>query len=262
MLFRIILLINLLLFLLPACNKPEKGKLNYSKQVHDKTQWSYEGNEDPSHWAELSPEFIKCAEGHFQSPIDLESYSAEKYHGDLLEFKYHPSTVDLFNNGHTIQAIIEAQDEILIANGHEYLLKQVHFHAPSEHQIDGIIYPMEMHMVHADESGKLAVVGIFIKEGISNEELNTLWKKIPEQVEEHAHPTKTCDLLNLIPDTHPVFHYSGSLTTPPCSEGVEWFVLEKPIELSKAQISIFKKLYHHNNRPIQKRETRIIEVFE
>lgn len=224
--------------------------------------WGYEGNTSPEHWAELSPEFIKCAEGHFQSPIDLESYVATKQQEAILKFNYHPASVDLVNNGHTVQANVEADDEELIANDHSYKLKQAHFHAPAEHQIDGIIYPMEMHMVHADENGKLAVVGVFIKEGKGNNALATLWQNLPNQKEEHIHPAQKCDILHLLPDDHTVFHYSGSLTTPPCSEGVEWFVMKTPIEMSKTQILEFKKLYHGNNRSIQQLEERSIEISE
>lgn len=228
---------------------------------HSDAHWGYSEKEGPNHWAELSDEFIKCAEGHAQSPIDLESYAAQKEHGTLLDFNYHPSPVDMVNNGHTIQANPEEVNELLV-DGHSYLLQQLHFHAPAEHQIDGIIYPMEIHLVHKDSAGKLGVLGWFVKEGKENEYLQVLWDKFPTHIEEHAHPNKRCDLLHLIPEDHHVFHYSGSLTTPPCSEGVEWMVMQNPIELSKAQIKQFKKLYNGNNRPIQKLDGRQVGILE
>ncbi len=241
----------------------KKADLHTQNELNNNAlHWEYDGEHDPEHWAELSPEFIQCAEGHFQSPIDLESYSIKSIKHDLLQFNYHPCSVDLVNNGHTIQANIEASDEALIANGEAYALQQVHFHSPAEHQIDGIIYPMEMHMVHVNEEGKLAVVGVFIKEGHENTTLAGLWEKLPEQVAEHVHPEKNCDVLHLLPDVHTVFHYSGSLTTPPCSEGVEWFVMKNPIELSKAQIKAFRKQYHHNNRPVQLQDMLSVEEID
>ncbi len=247
---------------LSSCNQNHLDTHQNEKKDQSHLQWGYDGITSPEHWAELSPEFIKCAEGHFQSPIDLESYVATKQQRAVLKFNYHPASVDMVNNGHTVQANIEADDEELIANGHSYKLKQAHFHAPAEHQIDGIIYPMEMHMVHADDNGKLAVVGVLIKEGRENKVLADLWNDLPDQKEEHIHPAQKCDILHLLPDEHTVFHYSGSLTTPPCSEGVEWFVMKTPIEMSKIQISEFKKLYHGNNRAIQQLEERSIEISE
>lgn len=246
-----------------SCNQNHLDSQQNEKKDQSHIHWGYEGNSSPEHWAELSPEFIKCAEGHFQSPIDLESYVATKQQEAKLKFNYHPAPVDLVNNGHTVQANVEADDdEELITNGHSFKLKQAHFHAPAEHQIDGIIYPMEMHMVHTDENGKLAVVGVLIKEGRENNVLAALWGNLPEQKEKHIHPAQKCDVLHLLPEDHSFFHYSGSLTTPPCSEGVEWFVMKTPIEMSKIQILEFKKLYHGNNRSIQQLEERSIEISE
>ena len=263
--FRYILQLTLLLifFTQTACREAAThAHKSDSKQHH--AHWGYQGEENPEYWGTLSPEFIKCAEGHFQSPIDLETYAAKKQKEatPILKFNYHPSGIDLVNNGHTVQANVEAKDEELIANGHAYSLKQIHFHAPAEHQLDGIIYPMEMHMVHADKNGRLAVVGVFIKEGLENETLQALWTKLPKQEQQHVHPKKECDILHLIPELHTVFHYAGSLTTPPCSEGVEWFVMKTPIELSKTQVEHFQELYHGNNRPIQKQEGRVIDKIE
>ncbi|PHN04633.1 carbonic anhydrase [Flavilitoribacter nigricans] len=223
------------------------------------THWGYEGEVSPVHWGELTEDYLQCAEGHFQSPIDIESYRAEAHPGSILDFKYHPSPVDIVNNGHTVQANLE-EENVLVANAHDYQLRQIHFHEPSEHRIDGVIYPMEMHMVHTDSTGKLAVVGILIKEGPPNEFLNTLWEALPEHPEEHAHPATSCDIVHLLPEEHNIYHYSGSLTTPPCTEGVEWFVMGTPISLSKTQIDKFRKIYHNNNRPVQENTEGRVEL--
>jgi carbonic anhydrase len=179
--------------------------------------------------------------------------------GHALQFQYHPSSIDLFNNGHTVQANLE-EENTLLADGKTYSLKQIHFHEPSEHHIDGIIFPMEMHMVHADSAGKLLVVGVFIKEGPANPYLQTFWDELPAQPETHQHPDSKCKVEYLLPEHKAVYHYTGSLTTPPCTEGVEWFVMEEPIALSKKQIAHFRDLYHGNNRPVQQQTRRQVEL--
>jgi carbonic anhydrase len=239
-------------------DEKRKPMIYPSKSVHH-VSWDYAGSGSPEHWAELSEEFIQCAEGHFQSPIDISTMDAIEHPGSVLSFQYHPSPVDVVNDGHTVQAILEASN-ILTANQHDYELKQIHFHVPSEHQVDGIVYPMEMHMVHADSNSKLAVVGVFIKEGKENQYLKTFWQTLPEQIEKHVHPEGKCDVSHLLPEEHTVFHYQGSLTTPPCSEGVEWFVMKEPVTLSKQQIKQFKELYPQNNRPVQEHHAALIEV--
>lgn len=246
----------ILLLFAVSCQKDHQ---NADSDSGHAANWSYSGTTSPEHWGELSPGFVKCMEGHLQSPIDIESYAANTHPGSILEFNYHPSPIDEVNNGHTIQANLE-EENLLTANGHIYSLKQFHFHEPSEHHVDGIIFPMEMHLVHADSTGKLAVVGVFIKEGRENPYLQELWDLLPEHLNAHAHPKNRCDLLHLLPEEKPVFHYTGSLTTPPCTEGVEWYILQQPITLSKTQIKRFRNLYHGNSRPVQEREMRSIEV--
>ena len=247
------IIVPMILFFLGACD--------LQQPVVNHVEWNYDGVVSPEHWAELSSDFLECAEGHFQSPIDLETsevHLASKY---KIKFAYHDSEVDIVNNGHTVQANVE-ENNLLLINDQSYVLKQVHFHAPAEHQIDGLIYPMEMHMVHMTTDQKIAVVGCFIKEGKENIPLNTLWKSMPRQRQEHEHPSQSCDLIHFLPEDHKMIHYKGSLTTPPCSEGVDWYVMETPISLSKAQINVFKELYDHNNRPIQNREGRALEEIE
>lgn len=151
-----------LLFLGSSCQKHKKVRHT------DTDHWSYTGAASPEHWSELSEEYIKCAEGHFQSPIDIHTYEAARvFDKDIIKFDYHPSIVEEINNGHTIQAKLEEENTINV-DGHSYTLRQFHFHEPSEHHLDGIIYPMEMHLVHSDSKGHLVVIGVFIKEGIEN----------------------------------------------------------------------------------------------
>lgn len=249
--------ISLALTLL-ACHKTAKVAERTAEQEHE-DHWGYTGENDPDHWAELSNEFVKCAEGQLQSPIDIQSYKAHEAPAVDLVFNYQPSPVDAVNNGHTVQANLEAENHLLLKQ-HKYVLKQIHFHQPAEHRLNGIIFPMEIHLVHADSSGKLAVVGLFVQEGPENEVLEELWEHLPAQTQEHYHPQKGLDLVHLLPEEQAVYHYRGSLTTPPCSEGVEWLIMQRPIAMSKEQIQRFMQLYHGNNRPVQELHEREVEV--
>lgn len=243
--------------LMAAC-QPEKGHQHPAS--HPGTpHWSYEGADAPQHWAKLCSEFRQCAEGHQQSPIDIETVVTKQRLGHHLDFQYHTCPVDVVNNGHTIQVNPEEKN-ILVVDGRDYELKQFHFHEPAEHRVDGVLYPMELHLVHADTSGHLAVVGIFIKEGLENPVLTEIWKAMPRNPEAHQHPNKLIDLTKMFPSDHTYYHYSGSLTTPPCTEGVEWYVMASPIAMSKSQIEDFRRLYHGNVRPLQAIHERALEA--
>lgn len=223
-----------------------------------KHHWTYEGAEGPEHWGELADEFRMCAEGMNQSPVNL----VADVHANLpkLEFEYYSSPVNEINNGHTIQQNVKPGSFLRIPErGKSFELKQFHFHSPSEHTIDGKSFAMEMHFVHADGNGALAVVGVMIDEGDEHPVLNQLWSFMPEQVGGVSKQPIGIEETNLLPPTHEYFTYGGSLTTPPCSEGVKWIVLKKPIEASAKQIETFKKrIGSANNRPLQENNARLI----
>jgi carbonic anhydrase len=211
--------------------------------------WSYQGDTGPAHWGELSPDNATCRDGHSQSPIDLRLERAQHGHGRDFQFHYGPAVFSLANNGHTIQASTTDAANGLDSNDHAYTLKQFHFHTPSEHEVDGRRYPMELHLVHGDGQGHLTVVGVFIKEGRHNAALAPLFNRLPAEGE--AVRSVTIDPAALLPDGYQALRYVGSLTTPPCTEQVNWIVLEKPIELSKAQIASFRKLFPDNHRDVE-----------
>jgi carbonic anhydrase len=220
--------------------------------------WSYEGAEGPDHWGALADEFRMCSEGSNQSPIDL----VADVHTDLpkLEFEYYSSPVDEINNGHTIQQNIEPGSFFRIAGRDvSFELKQFHFHSPSEHTIEGQSFAMEMHFVHADENGALAVVGVMVEEGDEHPVLNQLWAFMPEQVGGTSKQPIGIEETDLLPPTRNYYVYGGSLTTPPCSEGVKWIVLKTPIEASAEQIATFqRRVGSANNRPVQAHNARLI----
>lgn len=211
--------------------------------------WSYEGHEGPKHWGELASAYKLCQTGKEQSPINLEVTENTTTKELVLDYKV--SKLNEINNGHTIQ-FNYTQGSTLTVNGKKYDLLQFHFHVPSEHTQDAAHFPLEFHLVHKSAEGELAVIGIMVKEG----EENGNFRKIIDNLVYDSGRTVLkddveIDMFSILPDLNKFFHYEGSLTTPPCSEKVQWFVLQTPIEFSKDQLAAFEKAYKGNNRPVQ-----------
>jgi carbonic anhydrase len=217
--------------------------------------WTYEGEEGPEHWGALDTAYAACATGVEQSPIDLTS--AEAF--DLVDVQtdYHESALTILNNGHTIQANYDAGSAMTV-NGDTYELKQFHFHTPSEHTIDGEAFPLEVHFVHADADGHLAVIGVMLVEGdADNAAFAPVFDAMPaEEAEAEAVEGAQIDANAMLPENQLYYTYRGSLTTPPCSEGVRWIVMTTPVELSAAQIEAFHAIFELNARPVQPLNTR------
>jgi carbonic anhydrase len=233
----------------PPQTAPEANKETAANPPH----WSYEGDTGPNKWASIDPSFSKCADGTEQSPIDIElaDVKLDKTLEDI-KINYKPTTFTVMNNGHTIQANDASGSNSIVLDGVEYKLVQMHFHKPSEHQINGQNFDMEGHLVHKNSAGKLAVLGFIIKVGNENKELAEMWSKLPpKETEADITLDKSVDLANLLPKEKKSFRYSGSLTTPTCSEGVKWVVMEQAIEMSKGQIDAFGSIFPHNKRPVQ-----------
>lgn len=226
------------------------------KHAHE-AHWGYEGEAGPDHWGEVAP---LCKEGHEQSPVDLD---AAPTHGSKeLRFHYQASKLDVVNNGHTIQVNVDPGSFIEVGEA-RYELAQFHVHTPSEHALHGRLLGGEVHLVHKDAQGHLAVVGVWLDEDSSQEHdaLDALWSHLLTEPGEVKFDD-TVEPLRFLPSAHKAFHYRGSLTTPPCSEGVEWFVMEAPIKVSPAHLEAFARIFHHNNRPVQPLYGRAIEEDE
>ena len=221
----------------------------YTKQ----REWSYEESTGPEYWGELASSNRACAKGSEQSPINIVSSQVkEEKRSSGKQIKYEPATFTLLNNGHTIQANATTENNSIVVEGKEYKLSEFHFHTPSEHQLNGQNYDLEIHFVHKDKSGKLAVLGVMIQEGRKNKALATVWDRLPNETNEKAASEKyQIHLQALLPQNQTSFHYDGSLTTPPCTEEVKWIVFEQPIEMSKEQIKAFQQIFTDNHRPIQ-----------
>jgi carbonic anhydrase len=211
--------------------------------------WSYEGEAGPAHWAELDPAFEACAKGKFESPIDIEA--AEPSDLPPLQFHYAASPLTIVDNGHTIMATF-APGSTLTVGGARYELLQIHFHHPSEEVVQGKTWPLVVHLVHKDARGRLAVVAVLLDQGRPNPVIETLWANLPAEKEKPATIANiTIDAGALLPASHGYYTFAGSLTTPPCTEGVTWYVLKTPMTLSAEQIAAFAKLYPMDARPVQ-----------
>lgn len=233
----------------------KKSKKN-AKDVH----WSHHKGEDgPENWKNLCEEFADCG-GQAQSPINIinKEVSIGK---DLAipQFNYEKSKVNIINNGHTIQFNVDG-NSIVKLNNKDYNLLQFHFHALSEHTIDGKHAPIEVHFVHKHSDTDFAVIGVMYTEGKQNELLKKYLDKFPTNKGEYK-SEDMIDIFNLLPKNKSYYYYKGSLTTPPCTEIVNWYVLKNPIEASKEQIQKFSKILHNNYRPIQNLNGRKIKQY-
>jgi carbonic anhydrase len=217
---------------------------------HAGGHWGYEGSTGPNSWGSMSTAFSLCSEGKEQSPINITTSYAQEM--DKIKFNYGMTKITVVNNGHTIQLNIDP-GSFIEALGTKYQLLQFHFHTPSEEAIGGIRYPMVAHLVHKSEEGKLAVVAALIQQGAQDNPLiEALWDKMPSEHNE----TRTFDKLTyspaaLLPLDQSFYTFMGSLTTPPCSEGVRWLVMKNPLSISARQIARFQKEFPMNARPIQ-----------
>ena len=222
----------------------------------DKAHWAYSGEAGPEHWGDLSAEYATCATGRMQSPIDLAKADAA---GEIsYEVDYKPVPLTILNNGHTIQFNTGGVGT-LSEKDVEYKLLQIHFHAPSEHVVDGKHAPLEAHFVHRSDEGALAVLGVMFVEGAENPALATLIAHMPASVSEpETIEGVTIDPAALLPEDMDIYRYMGSLTTPPCSEGVNWHVLSKHVTASKSQIEMLATQLHKNFRPAQPLNERLL----
>ncbi|MFN2169210.1 MAG: carbonic anhydrase [Anaerolineae bacterium] len=210
--------------------------------------WGYDGEEGPAHWGDLSPDYAACSEGMEQSPIDIPA-DAILNPADIV-FNYQPTAVNIVNNGHSIMVTADPGSSIQI-HGKTYNLLQFHFHALSEHTVGGDYYDMEGHFVHQSADGQYAVVGVLMRRGAENAAYAPVWDNMPaEEGETETIEGVTVDPAALLPADQTYWHYHGSFTTPPCTEGVMWFVLNNAVELSDAQIGAFEAIYDHNYRPV------------
>ncbi|MNF71404.1 carbonic anhydrase [Pseudomonas sp. Irchel s3a18] len=222
----------------------------------DTAEWGYTAPTGPESWSELKSEFRLCTSGKEQSPIDI--HDAVKAGVEPPAFTYRPSTAAVLNNGHTIQVSPTDSGGITLTSG-AYSLVQLHFHTPSEEKIQGRSYPLSAHLVHRNTAGELAVVALLFEEGAHNPTLEPILAAMPKDAGGTA-TLETLNIADLLPATHNAYSYMGSLTTPPCTEGVRWNVLTTAVQISRAQLEAFQALYPMNARPVQPLNGRSVQV--
>jgi len=220
------------------------------------TSWDYSGSGGPEAWGKMKPEFATCASGARQSPIDIRD--GIKVDLDPVQFDYKPSGFRVIDNGHTVQVNVDPGNSIEVM-GRRYELVQFHFHRPSEERIDGRQFDMVAHLVHKDLDGRLAVVAVLLDRGSAQPLVQRVWSNLPLEKGEELAARSTINLNDLLPAERRYFTYMGSMTTPPCSEGVLWMVMKQPVQVSGEQIDIFARLYPMNARPIQSAAGRLIK---
>ncbi|OHB33677.1 MAG: hypothetical protein A2X84_03245 [Desulfuromonadaceae bacterium GWC2_58_13] len=224
---------------------------------HGGVHWGYTGEGAPEHWGDLAPEFAACKDGQSQTPIDLTGMVDVDQ--PAINFSYGEVGVEVLNNGHSIQANYETGSSIEI-DGKTYKLVQFHFHNPSENVIEGKYFPIEAHLVHKSDDGHLAVIAVMFVEGAANPVIETVWHYMPAKANSDTEaPNETLNVMDMLPESKAYYGFEGSLTTPPCTEGVKWMVLSTPMTVSPAQVLKFQHIMQvQNNRPLQPLNGRTI----
>ena len=217
--------------------------------------WDYGDSRGPTHWGELEPDFAACKNGYHQSPVDIRHPQS----ADLpaIHFDYKQSPLHIIDNGHTIMVNYGPGSYMFVGND-RYELKQFHFHRPSEEKIAGKAYDMVVHLVHADEQGNLAVVAVLLEQGPANALVDELWHDLPKKKEKEELKDVEIDVAGLLPEDRHYYSFSGSLTTPPCTENVRWFVLKHPVTVSPTEVKRFSEIYRNDARPTQPLHDRVV----
>ena len=230
-----------------ATKKHAHSEALHGGDVH----WSYEGENGPQAWGKLKGEFSICATGKRQSPINIEESDTLQGPAEPLQFNYQTSGASVVNNGHTIQVDLSGENSLTVRNS-SYKLLQFHFHTPSEERINHQSFAMVAHLVHKNAEGQLAVVAVLLDPGVANTLINKVWTHMPLDSNDRVRmPGGVIDMNELLPKDQRYYQFMGSLTTPPCTEGVLWLVLKQPSTLSPAQIKLFSQLFPNNARPVQ-----------
>ena len=220
--------------------------------LHDgQAHWRYEGANGPQSWGKLKPDFNLCANGKRQSPINIDESVTLQGPAEPLQFNYKPSSGSVVNNGHTIQVDLDGDNAITV-RGSSFKLLQFNFHHPAEERVNSRGFAMAAHLVHQNAEGQLAVVAVLLEPGVANDLINKIWTHMPLDTGDRVRmPAGLIDMNQLLPKDQRYYQFMGSLSTPPCTEGVLWLVLKQPTPVSREQIRLFSQLFPNNARPVQ-----------
>ncbi|NML61107.1 carbonic anhydrase family protein [Massilia sp. RP-1-19] len=220
------------------------------------THWAYDGEFGPANWSKINSKWSQCGTGGRQSPIDIRD--GMKVELEKLAFDYKPSSFSVIDNGHTIQVNVAGGNYLTVQN-RSYELVQFHFHRPSEERINGKSFEMVVHLVHRDVEGKLAVLAVLLERGAAHSMIQTVWNNLPLEKHDTVQPSVVLDVAEVLPERGDYYTYMGSMTTPPCTEGVLWLVMKQPMQASPQQMAVFSRLYPFNARPVQANSGRVIK---
>lgn len=243
----------------PAMSPPVMAAAPSPAAPHPEPHWAYEGPDGPDTWAQLAPEFAACGSGHRQSPIDIRE--GIRLELEPISVDYRESAFRVIDTGHTIQANVSAGNFIRVM-GRRYSLVQFHFHHPAEELIEGHQAEMVVHLVHKDSEGRLAVIAVQLERGERQPEIQAVFNNLPLEKNEELPAAVRIDPAHLLPEDRRYYTYMGSLTTPPCTEGVLWIVMKQPLTVSPEQLALFSRLYPFNARPVQALAGRMIKESE
>ncbi|MDZ4254397.1 MAG: carbonic anhydrase family protein [Sulfuritalea sp.] len=236
--------------------KPAADRVPTAPAAPRRIEWAYEGEGGPSHWARLRSDYAACGSGKRQSPIDIRDGIAVNL--ESIKFDYRLAQFRIVDSGHTVQVKL-APGQGLTVMGKRYELQQLQFHRPAEERINGRGYDMSAHLVHRSEDGQIAIVVVLLEKGAEHPLIQTLWNNLPlEQGVEFA-AEDAIDANGLLSENRAYWTYMGSLTTPPCTEGVLWMVLKQPAQISAEQLAIFSRVFRGNARPLQAANGRLIK---
>jgi carbonic anhydrase len=235
----------------PEAHAPAAG-------AHQEVHWAHQGDNGPQNWANLKPEFSTCASGQRQSPVHILETDAIPGKAEVLKFDYQASGGSVVNNGHTVQVDLEGNNTLYV-RGSAYKLIQFHFHHPAEERVNYKGFSMVAHLVHKNAEGQLAVVAVLIDPGAENALIDQVWTRMPLDVKDRVGlPAGLIDMNQILPTDQRYYQFIGSLTTPPCTEGVLWLVMKQPMTVSREQLKLFTHLYPMNARPVQALNGRLV----
>ena len=220
------------------------------------THWSYEGEYGPANWSSINTAWAKCGSGNRQSPIDIRD--GIRVDLEQIAFEYRPSGFSVTDNGHTVQVAV-GSGNFLSVGGRTYELQQLHFHRPAEERVNGKTYEMGIHLVHKDIQGRTAVLALMLQRGRAQPAVQTVWNNLPLERQDTATPSIVFNPNDLLPERRDYYTYMGSLSEPPCTEGVLWRVMKEPLQASAEQMAVFSRLYPLNARPVQAAAGRMVK---
>lgn len=243
------------LLCLSSCSIDSIKTVTKRNEIGNSQDWSYTGPTGPSNWGSLKEEYAMCSKGNEQSPINIQSTVQRPL---PLGINYHAGQYKVEIEKKTITLIPESNTNSINLQGTTYKLKQLHFHTPSEHLINGQQFDLEIHLVHEDHNHSVAVIGIFVEIGSQSKEFQKIGNILKEEKNVKVNRFISVNIQSFIPINSKYITYNGSFTVPPCTEGVKWIVYKKPIQFSYQQIKYYQKYYYPSNRPVQPLNNRIL----